>query len=104
MELEITEKNFDAIIADSKPVLIDFWASWCGPCRRLAPIIEELAAEYEGKAIIGKCNIEESTQLPERFGIMSIPTVLLFKDGKIVDRQIGAADKSVYQQKINALL
>ncbi|HZK03296.1 MAG TPA: thioredoxin [Bacteroidaceae bacterium] len=104
MELEITEKNFDAIIADSKPVLIDFWASWCGPCRRLAPIIEELAVEYEGKAIIGKCNIEESTQLPERFGIMSIPTVLLFKDGKIIDRQIGAADKSVYQQKINALL
>lgn len=104
MELVITEKNFDAVIADSKPVLIDFWASWCGPCKRLGPIIDELAAEYEGKAIIGKCDIEESTQLPERFGIMSIPTVLLFKDGKLVDRQVGAADKSVYQQKLNALI
>ena len=104
MELVITEKNFDAVIADSKPVLIDFWASWCGPCKRLGPIIDELAAEYEGKAIIGKCDIEESTQLPERFGIMSILTVLLFKDGKLVDRQVGAADKSVYQQKLNALI
>lgn len=104
MELEITEQNFAGIIAGDKPVVIDFWATWCGPCKRLAPVIEELAAEYDGKVVIGKCDIEENADLTEKFGIMSVPTVVFIKNGNVVDTQVGAAGKALYQQKINALL
>ena len=104
MELEITSQNFDEIKQQGKPVLVDFWATWCGPCKRLGPIIEELAAEYDGKAIVGKCDIEENDELTEQFGIMNVPTVVFLKDGKEVDRVVGLAMKNVYQDKLNALL
>ena len=104
MEIEITTQNFNEIISQGKPVLVDFWATWCGPCKRLGPIIEELAQEYEGKAVIGKCDIEENDELTEKFGIMNVPTVVLLKDGKEVDRVVGLAMKNIYQDKLNALL
>lgn len=104
MELEITSQNFDEIKQQGNPVLVDFWATWCGPCKRLGPIIEEIAAEYDGKAIIGKCDIEENDELTEQFGIMNVPTVVFLKDGKEVDRVVGLAMKNVYQDKLNALL
>ena len=104
MELEITSQNFDEIKQQGKPVLVDFWATWCGPCKRLGPIIEEIAAEYDGKAIIGKCDIEENDELTEQFGIMNVPTVVFLKDGKEVDRVVGLAMKNVYHDKLNALL
>lgn len=104
MEFEITTQNFNEIISQGKPVLLDFWATWCGPCKRLGPIIEEIAAEYDGKAIVGKCDIEENDDLTEKFGIMNVPTVIFLKDGKEVDRVVGLAMKNVYQEKLNALL
>jgi len=104
MELEISTQNFDEVCQQGKPVLIDFWATWCGPCKRLGPIIEELASEYDGKAVIGKCDIEENDDLTEKFGIMNVPTVVFLKDGKEVDRVVGLAMKNVYQGKLNALL
>ncbi|MCQ2110421.1 MAG: thioredoxin [Bacteroidaceae bacterium] len=104
MELEITDQNFEEIISQGKPVVIDFWATWCGPCRRLAPTIQELAAEYEGRVIVGKCDIEENQDLTDRFEIMSVPTVAIIKDGKLVDTVVGASGKAVYEQKINSVL
>lgn len=104
MEIEITNQNFESVSAQGKPVVIDFWATWCGPCKRLAPMVEELAAEFEGRAVVGKCDIEENTDLTEKFGIMNIPTVIFLKDGVEVGRQVGIAAKNVYQDKINAML
>ena len=102
--MEITSQNFEDIRQQGKPVLVDFWATWCGPCKRLGPIIEEIAAEYDGKAIVGKCDIEENDDLTEQFGIMNVPTVVFLKDGKEVDRVVGLAMKNVYQDKLNALI
>lgn len=104
MELEITKMNFDAVTGQGKPVMIDFWATWCGPCKRLAPIMEELASEYDGKVIVGKCDIEENTELTDQFGIMNVPTVVFIKDGKEVDRVVGAAAKNLFEQKLNSLI
>lgn len=85
-------------------MVIDFWATWCGPCKRLAPVIEELAAQYAGKVIIGKCDIEENPELTEKFGIMSVPTVAFIRNGELIDSQVGVAGKPVYEQKINSML
>ena len=104
MALEITDNNYKELLAEGKPVVIDFWAPWCGPCKVVAPIIEELAAEYEGKVIIGKCDVDENSDMPAEFGIRNIPTVLLFKEGKLVDKQVGSAPKPTYVSKIEALL
>lgn len=83
---------------------MDFWAPWCGPCKMVGPIIDELAAEYEGKVIIGKCDVDENGDVASEYGIRNIPTVLFFKDGQVVDKQVGSAQKSAYVAKIEALL
>ena len=103
MEKVITDANFAEIINTDKPVLVDFWATWCGPCRALAPVIEELANEHEGKAVVGKCNVDDCEDLPMNFGIRSIPTLLFFKNGQLVDRLVGAASKAVIAQKLDSL-
>ena len=100
----ITTQNFEEIINGGKPVVIDFWATWCGPCRRVAPIIEELATEYDGRAVVGKVDVEEQDELAAKFGIRNIPTVLFLKDGQVVDKIVGATAKSEYVSKLEALL
>lgn len=104
MEKIITDANFAEIIKTDMPVLVDFWATWCGPCRALAPVIEELAHEYEGKAVVGKCNVDDCEDLPMNFGIRSIPTLLFFKNGQLVDKLVGAAPKADIAAKLNSLL
>ena len=99
--LEITDANFDQVIATDKPVLVDFWAEWCGPCKMIGPVVEELAGEYEGKAVIGKANVDENPNISAKFGIRSIPTLLILKGGEIVDKQVGAVPKAVLADKIN---
>ncbi len=101
--IELTNSNFNEVV-NSGVVLIDFWAPWCGPCRMVSPIIEELASEYDGKAKICKVNTDEEQDLAVKFGIRSIPTILFFKDGKQVDQLIGAAAKAVFAQKLNNLI
>jgi thioredoxin 1 len=98
----LTDANFDEVINSGKPVLVDFWAEWCGPCKMIGPVVEELAGDYEGKAVIAKLNVDENPQTTAKFGVRSIPTLLVFKGGQVVDKQIGAVPKSVLNQKIAA--
>ncbi len=100
--LEITDANFESVINTDQPVLVDFWAEWCGPCRMVGPIVEELAGEYEGRAVIGKVDVDSNPQISAKFGIRSIPTLLVFKNGQVVDKQVGAVPKGVLASKIDA--
>lgn len=102
--IEITDSNFDEITNTDKPVLVDFWAEWCGPCKMIGPVVEELANDYEGKAIIAKVDVDSNPNTSAKFGIRSIPTLLVLKNGKIVEKQVGAVPKSVLTQKLDAHL
>lgn len=102
--IEITDANFEEILKSEKPVLVDFWAEWCGPCKMIGPIVEELAGDYEGKAVIGKVDVDSNPAVASALGIRSIPTLMFFKGGQIVDKQVGAVPKAVLAQKLNAQL
>lgn len=104
MAKEFTDANFDELLSSNKVVVADFWATWCGPCKAMGPSIDELATEYEGKALIGKVDVEENNDLAEKYAIRSVPTIIFFKDGEMVDKQIGAVPKAVLESKIKALL
>ena len=101
--IELTNDNFDATVAEGV-TMVDFWAPWCGPCRMIAPVVEELAEDFEGKAKITKVNTDEQQEIAVKYGIRSIPTILFFKDGEMVDQMVGAAGKDVFAGKINELL
>lgn len=105
MALEITDATFDEVVLKSdKPVVVDFWAAWCGPCRMVGPIIEELSEEYDGKAVVGKVDVDVHQQYAAKYGVRNIPTVLVFKDGEIVKRQVGVSPKKVYADAIEEVL
>ena len=94
---QITPENFDSIVNDNLPVLVDFWAPWCGPCRSLSPIVDEVADELAGKLVVAKCNVDDNQDLAMKFGVMSIPTLIVFKNGEEVDRSVGALPKARLQ-------
>ncbi len=105
MALAITDANFEEVVLKSdKPVIIDLWAEWCGPCRMVGPIIEEMAIEFEGKAVIGKLDVDNNPETTTRYGVRNIPTILFIKNGEIVDKQVGAVPKNVLVKKLEALL
>ena len=105
MALQITDASFDEVVLKSeKPVLVDFWATWCGPCRMLGPVIEEVAKEYEGKVVVGKVDVDSNQEFAAKYGVRNIPTVLVFKNGEVVGRQVGVAPKKTYTDALDSLL
>ena len=105
MALHVDDSNFDEIVINSdKPVMVDFWAEWCGPCRMIAPFVEEMSTEYDGKAVVVKCDVDTSPGVAQRFGIRNIPTALFFKDGDVANKQVGAVPKANFVSKLEALL
>ena len=105
MALEITDANFEELVLKSdKPVMVDFWAEWCGPCRMLGPIIEEVSKDYEGKAVVGKLDVDSNQEFAAKFGVRNIPTVLVFNGGELVKRQVGVSQKNVYTESLDELL
>ena len=105
MALEITDNNFEeTVLKSDKPVVVDFWAAWCGPCRMVGPIIDEISKDYEGKAVVGKVDVDANQEFAAKYGVRNIPTVLIFKDGELVGRQVGVAPKATYAEAIDGLL
>lgn len=105
MALELTDANFEEnVLKSDKPALVDFWAVWCGPCRMVGPLVEEIANEYEGKAVVGKVDVDNNPEVAAKYGIRNIPTILFMKDGEIVDKQVGAVSKDVLAQKLDAMM
>jgi len=103
MAIEITDANFeDLVLKSDKPVLVDFWAEWCGPCRMVGPVVEELSKEYEGKAVVGKVNVDQNSNISANYGIRNIPTLLYFKNGILVDKQVGVVPKATLAAKLDA--
>ena len=103
MEVQITSENFESLKNGAQPLVVDFWATWCGPCRMIAPIVAELAKEYDGQITVGKCDVEENDELAADFGIRNIPTILFFKGGEVVDKVVGAVSKAKLDEKFKAL-
>ena len=104
MEVTITSENFESLKNGEQPLVVDFWATWCGPCRMVGPVISELAQEYDGRIVVGKSDVEENEDIAMEFGIRNIPTILFFKGGQIVDKMVGAQAKARIQEKFDALL
>jgi thioredoxin 1 len=105
MAIEITDANYEELVMQStQPVVVDFWAEWCGPCKMIGPVIDEMATEYEGRALVGKVNVDNNSEFSAKYGVRSIPTVLFFQNGVVVDRSVGAVPKSTLDEKLNALL
>jgi thioredoxin 1 len=105
MAQAITDATFEEVVLQSsKPVLVDFWAAWCGPCRMVGPIIDEISAEYDGKAVVGKVDVDANQEFAAKYGVRNIPTVLIFQNGEVVGRQVGVAPKDTYTKAIDALL
>ncbi len=102
--IEITDASFAELISSDTPVLVDFWAEWCGPCKMIGPVVEEIAGEYEGKAIVGKMDVDANSNVPSSFGIRSIPTLMIFKKGELVDKIVGAVPKHILVSKLEAQL
>lgn len=101
MALNITTANYEEVVGGDKLVVIDFWAEWCGPCRMMTPIVEELAKEYEGKAVIGKCDVDDNDSVAAKYSVRNIPTIIFLKGGQVVDKQVGVSSKSALEEKIN---
>ena len=104
MALAITDSNFEELLASGKPVVVDFWATWCGPCKKIGPDIEALAEEYKEQAVIGKCDVEENDDITIKYGVRNIPTIVFLKGGELVDKQVGACPKDALKAKIEKLL
>jgi thioredoxin 1 len=104
MALNVTDSNFEELLKSEKPLVLDFWAEWCGPCRMVSPVIDKLAEEYEGRVTVGKLDVDANNEVVTRFGVRSVPTILFFKEGEVVDKVVGAAQRSTFVEKIDALL